>query len=293
MNGWYPENLFRYRPTTSKHFADELEQLKENKVWLSFLNTQNDPFEGCISHRVNSYEEFCLKNKELREALLKRFPDDDILPATISEQEFNKCTNQSPQFHDKVLQQAVIACFSKGWQNTLLWGHYAEDFKGICLQFTANPLAEAEGPSFFPVQYWKEEPPEFLPFDFFVQTRLSVKLKELETSKCTSNELRQTLLAVAHEKTKLALTSKSFDWVYEEEFRMLAFKKDPGYYRVPGMKLTSVIFGPRAEALTYSTVMDALGDDIQYFKMDLRPNSYSYERTPVYSPEQLSKRFIN
>lgn len=64
MNGWFPEKLFRYRGTTSKHFDEELEQLRDNRVWLNFLDTQNDPFEGCVSHRVGTYDEFTSRHRE-------------------------------------------------------------------------------------------------------------------------------------------------------------------------------------------------------------------------------------
>lgn len=289
MNDWHPDKLFRYRSTTSEHFDKELQQLRKNKVWLNFLDTQNDPFEGCVSHRVNSYNDFALKNSELREALAKQFPDYELLPETISEQDFNACNIQSSLFHNYVREQIVVACFSKGWQNTLMWGHYTDAFKGICLQFTANPAAEVNGPLFFPVQYWKEEPPEFSPFDFFVQTRLPdsvTKLKESEHSltneqRRTINEHCSTIQDLAHEKAKLAATSKSFDWAYEEEFRMVSPSGVPKYYQVPGMKLTSVIFGPRAEAPTYSKVMDVLGDDINYFKMGLQENTYGYRLSSI------------
>ncbi|WP_170545249.1 DUF2971 domain-containing protein [Ruegeria arenilitoris] len=279
MNGWFPEKLFRYRGTTSKHFDEELEQLRDNRVWLNFLDTQNDPFEGCVSHRVGTYDEFTSKHRELRDLLAKEFPGFELLPETISEQDFNICNIQSPLFHETVRQQAVVASFSKGWQSTLMWGHYADAFKGICLQFTASPTAGVEGPPFFPVQYWKEEPPEFSSFDFFVQTRVAVSLSGL-----TESEQRTTIANLAYEKIKVAATSKSYDWVYEEEVRMASFLGVPGYYQVPGMKLTGVIFGPRVEAPTYSRVMNALGEGIDYFRMDLRANAYGYVLFPITTP---------
>lgn len=281
MNSWYPDELFRYRGVSSNHFGEELNQLRNNKVWLNFLDTQNDPFEGFVSHSVVSYEEFALRNRELRGMLAERYPNYELLPETVSEEEFNACNIQSPLFHEAVRRQAVVASFSKGWRNTLMWGHYGEAFKGICLKFTASPKARAKDlPPFFPVQYWKEGPPQLSSFDFFAQMHLSAKVDEVE-----DGDARDFIQNIAHEKTKIAATSKSFDWAYEEEFRMASFWGVPGYFQVPGMKLTGVIFGPRAEAPTFHKVMDALGDGINYFKMTLQGNSYSYQLLRIFAPE--------
>ena len=285
MNGWYPENLYRYRSTNTPHFVAELEQLKENRVWLSYLDTQNDPFEGCVSYRVQSYEEFTKLLGEYRSFLKQQFPTIDPLPKRISRQDFNLATLQCPLFHKEVRKLAVVSCFSKGWQNTLLWGHYADAFNGICLQFTASPLAKTDGPHFFPVQYWKDNPPHFTPVDYFLETRLSEFAKTLKEN---SSDFRH-IANIAHEKAKLAATSKSFDWAYEEEFRLISYQGVPGYYRVGGMELTGVIFGPRAEASTYATVMDTLGEDYTYYKLDMKHNSYGYDRKPIYTPTQLEK----
>ena len=280
MNGWYPDKLFRYRRINTSYFDDELKHLRENKVWLNFLHTQNDPFEGCVSNSVISYDYFLLRNKELREALKKNFPDldPDLLPETIPRCHFDEYNLHSPCFHEKVRKRAVVASFSKVWQNTLMWGHYADGFKGICLEFTASPTVEVDGrPPFFPVQYWTEKPPEFSPFDFFVQMHLSAGVERLEESKN-----RNALENLAHEKIKLAATSKSFDWAYEQEFRMLSFIGEPGYYQVPGMKLTSIIFGPLEEGKDHSKIIDIFGQEISYSKMKLDENAYRYQLADYY-----------
>ena len=35
----------------------------------------------------------------------------------------------------EVVRRLVVVCFSETYQEPLLWGHYAEKFRGVCLAF--------------------------------------------------------------------------------------------------------------------------------------------------------------
>ena len=277
MNKWIPDELYRYRGVGSQHFNKELENLKKGKVWLDFLDSQNDPFEGAVLPQATSLNEFESKLNEFRQYLKDNFPSEDLLPEALTPEDVDEANFNCSQFHQHVRKQVIVASFSKSWNSTLMWGHYADQFAGICLRFEYDySETSSDGPPFFQVQYWKDNPPTFSAFQFYVQTRLSAALQHVKSA-----EHRRVIADIAHETTKLAVSSKSFDWVYEEEFRMISIGSVPGYYPIPTLKLKEVIFGERTKNSTFSQVISTLGDGIQYSRMVLVPNSYSYKRERI------------
>lgn len=80
-----------------------------------------------------------------------------------------------------------LICFSKNWHNPVLWGHYGDHHRGICLGFDLNPTKTHE------VSYKMERP----------------QLKQLDS--VTTDNL---------------LYVKFKDWSYEEEVRMFTSLKD-------------------------------------------------------------------
>lgn len=273
MNNWIPDQLFRYRGVSSPHFEQELQELKKNKVWLNFLDLQNDPFEGALSFHFTSQEAFVQKYQELRDYCLSQFPEDDIFPEELGLDQVGQNNLEAPLFAQNVVKKAVVASFSKSWNNTLMWGHYAEQFEGICLKFDLDyTTAQESDPAFFPVQYWRDCPPVYSGFDHFARLTMS---QYLSANGGTTGSY-QDIASIAHEKKKLAVTSKSYDWAYEEEFRLVSIRGVPGYYPVPRLKLSDVIFGPRAKASTYTRVIKALGADCSYSQMHLRLNQYGF-----------------
>lgn len=111
-----------------------------------------------------------------------------------------------------------LLCFSAGWHNPLLWSHYGERHKGICLGFSVpdNRLIE--------VQY--------------------TKYREVLTP----------VLLARSDIHELLLSRKYRDWAYEEEHRMLlplrGLEKEGDLYFKPfgdDLKLREIIVGPMCE----------------------------------------------
>jgi hypothetical protein len=81
-------------------------------------------------------------------------------------------------------KQYGVLCFCKGWRNPLLWSHYADKHRGMCLGF------DVEDNTVQPVYYVEDRP--YIPYPF------SGELKPI------SDQL---------------LSTKYIDWQYEEELR--------------------------------------------------------------------------
>ncbi len=117
-----------------------------------------------------------------------------------------------------------IICMSTTWQEPLLWGHYADKHKGICLGFDVD---DAE---WQPVIYRKERP-----------SLSNLGVKHL-------NE-------ISDEQWQEVSRTKFKAWEYEREYRTLVDLKEPdlvsGLFFHPfseTMKLAQVIVGYRTTA---------------------------------------------
>ncbi len=182
-----------YHFLSAQHALDDIEK---RRIKISEIDQLNDPFElWCVAQ----------ENKELRDRL----------------RDYKKTMNK----------QYGVLCFCKRWINPLLWSHYADKHRGMCLAF------DVDDNSVQPVHYVKDRPSISYPF--------SGELKPI------SDQL---------------LSTKYIDWQYEEELRIwIEFEeRDPatGLYFCnfdEKIQLKEVIAGPSCE-LTEQRIREALGD---------------------------------
>lgn len=80
--------------------------------------------------------EFAISNIALRRIKVSRFQDlnDPFeLPAVdIGERDARAPIRAA---RDRLNQEKGLICFSRAWHNPLLWGHYADKHRGVCLGF--------------------------------------------------------------------------------------------------------------------------------------------------------------
>lgn len=58
----------------------------------------------------------------------------------------------------KFLSKLTVSCFSvSGWNNQLMWSHYANSYAGICIEYDFNQIKDAIG-FIYPVEYTTERP---------------------------------------------------------------------------------------------------------------------------------------
>jgi len=155
------------------HAIDDIEK---KRIKISEIDQLNDPFElWCVSQ----------EDKELRQALRG--------------------------YKEEMCKRFGLICFCKHWHNPLLWSHYADKHRGICLGFDV-----VDG-GLTPINYVKERS----------------KLK-LPPTKESMDEL---------------LSTKFRDWQYEEELRnwFKLDEREDGHYFYPFdglVRLREIIAGP-------------------------------------------------
>lgn len=82
-----------------------------------------------------------------------------------------------------------LICFSKGWKNPVLWSHYADRFRGLCLGFD-------------------------VPNELLMEVTYAKKRKNPE------NWIYSSIQSVQDEGMQEVLTTKFSHWNYEEEMRL-------------------------------------------------------------------------
>jgi len=107
-------------------------------------------------------------------------------------------------------------CFSTNWSNPLLWSHYAEKHKGICLGLDTPDQPDV------------------------VQTPIYVGAPEMRDPSGLFEALRTGQFGIAEGPVMRKLLLKFKDWLYEDEVRLFARldgkKGEPSYFDL-GKKL--------------------------------------------------------
>lgn len=180
-----------------------IEALKTRRIKVSLIEDMNDPFELLgVS----------LTNKEDRIVFRKLRSE---LNTTIG-----------------------VLCFSRSWENPVLWSHYGDRHRGLCLGFDV--------------------------LDDWVKT-VSYQVDRLKP------ELEQTLGTTDVESFGLKLLTTKFEhWRYEDEIRIILNLKDmvhePPHYFLPfcnALQLKEIIAGSRCELSQTNlsnTFQQAFGD---------------------------------
>jgi hypothetical protein len=157
-----PKHLYRYRSLTN--FELEIEAIERGFVYCSTYRAMNDPMEGFYSS--------------------------------------SKLLQNSPELNDVRIgilsgKRGIGICsFSEVFNHELMWAHYADQFRGICIAYDFFNLRRCLPPDVsFSRVYYNEEAPQI------GRTKLPRNLDET---------------------TKTILSYKNHRWLYEREWRIFA-----------------------------------------------------------------------
>lgn len=167
---------------------------------------------------------YALQNVEQRQLKISRIDDlndpFELLGAMQRDKDWRRAFAQAKnQIHTK----DGVLCFSRSWRNPVLWSHYGDKHRGICLGFDVDDNVT------IPVSYAAD--------------LLRLKLDKAKLHEPFSKQVANQLL-----------TTKFKDWAYEEEVRILASlakaRCNDGLYFysfAPNLVLREVILGPRCD----------------------------------------------
>ena len=218
LSGQYPRYVYKYVPINS--YTNNI--FCNCELWFSSPKSFNDPFDcQIVTNTDNTIEEIekFLEENDLMTSLEQRkllAKDWHARPS-----DWHATINSSIS---AIINDSGICCFAGSNSNILLWSHYTESHKGICL--TLDLLAD---PGFFEipiiVKYQNEYP-------------LYNHLRENTT---IFSDLFQT---------------KAECWSYENELRV--FKPKSGTYKFDKNSLVEVCFGVNTSSDKILEIMDLI-----------------------------------
>jgi hypothetical protein len=195
--------VFRYRSVNIKN----INSIINDYIWFSPFNSQNDPFDGTTEY------EWDKKNNDLIWDEVKKYSFLKEIDHKILEDALN---NTNPLFSDR--NPVIISCFTRKYNDLLMWSHYANGHRGICQIFIANKidgrlLLEINPNSIIKYSEKLIIKDRYLPL--FPVIYRNKKQEPLLSSRVNTIEGIKQRVTSTFEKSKM--------WEYEAEYRALVF----------------------------------------------------------------------
>lgn len=241
--------LYKYRSMASRGLKDIFEK---RKVFFNDATKFNDPCE-CRPHLAVDVN---LLSQEvyLKKLAKERFPNArgaEIKELIREKKVFLKDQAKLRKTYNEFVSTVGIYCLSEKKDDLLMWAHYSDAHRGLCLEFEAS----TEGSFFweaFRVVYQEDYP--------------------------VVNMMR---MGEAEEFCK-ALLTKSTHWSYEQERRILKTKYEGGAgdYYFPPAALTGVIFGALMNSEDKETIKNwikAYPSEISIYEATLNGHRYQLD----------------
>lgn len=226
----YPKSVFKYCNLNSNNHTDNF---LKNQIWLSNPLNFNDPYDCSITYDYEKIQNIIAFNKV--KEIIKDFSEeemsytikDEILSSDnpiqnlmnwieafiegIPEAEdmlikMNKEHKDTKEFilkdfNERYRNKLKISSFSEDHKSLLMWGHYANNHQGFCIEYNLSSMDDNENLKkyLFPVTYSNER---FDITDFYIDNVINKESKD-------TNRLIHSVLY------------KSEDWEYEKEWRFV------------------------------------------------------------------------
>lgn len=195
--------LYRYRPLSNYAIDDII----KNTLSLSAIGEFNDIFDGAMhlyglkSEQEAAAEAQWSEMESLR--IASHFPEGILRREDVVNSYVEYCKVESRlKFRELDYLGTYVCCFSTDNASTLMWSHYADSNKGLCIEYDFNQLPSNDllRNSVFPVVY----------------TEKPIDTSDLLTD--TGNRVYQYPLDAAVLCTAL---NKASVWRYENEWRIV------------------------------------------------------------------------
>lgn len=233
----HPRILFKYR----KLDKSCLELLLNRELWFATPASLNDPFEGESSF------------SEVLDAVWDRYP-------------FPK--EEREYYHDvikKQLSETGICSFSKARKNQLMWAHYADEHKGVCIGFKEQ-LIRPEGSMIYPIDVTYQDN---YPFKEIIE-----RFHHFEHQPGMNN-----IQNIAGDILYSVLGTKYTSWSYERE-RRLVFVSSKAVEFSP-QAVNSIAFGLRTTERDKATLKNIVSgcewSHVKWFQAVKSKSKYALE----------------
>lgn len=219
--------IYRFEPAKS----ERIESLCDGKLYMSDPGKFNDPFDIQLSIRDLFYRSSFEKD-ELKAALKELFKNyqpekahwlfnENMLEVlnhwlkggVATEQGIINCI-------DNHLKTFGVQCFSSNYEIPLSWAHYASGHSGFCIEYDLRKM------------------------DFAVSNGHELAMYDVTYNSLLPEVCLSEVLFTPHQAIRKLLATKTIDWAYEQEFRLVHFTKKATKIDMPeGLRINSLIGG--------------------------------------------------
>ncbi len=127
-----PPYIFRFRGNTDR----TIDEIVNNYIFFPDRNSLNDPYDS--SHELVYLTKNPEATNELFRLVSKSITDIEVKRYFESEYSSDKLQKFANQRIENFILEFGIACFSMYIMNLPLWANYANNHKGVCLQFNSD-----------------------------------------------------------------------------------------------------------------------------------------------------------
>lgn len=285
------KNLLKYRLLgETLSFVDSLNTLKKYILTQSIIaHVPLVNFAPYIVRDVNKLYKKCpgeIKRYLTKEAFLifalmiKDYKNDEIEESTIVEtlkmedvlKELEVVVTNSRDniylpFIKDFLSKLTVSCFSaSGWDNHLMWSHYANCYSGICVEYDFEKMNEFIG-FMYPVDYSDIRP--------------TVSLKDMGLNKFEKDAEGNLITDEVNIKAIFSyLLKKNKCWSYEEEWRLVNVEGEPYtplFINAPFVK--SITIGLNLDDMCKQLLWDVCQErNIECYQLIINASDYTLSR---------------
>lgn len=273
------------------NFADLVKGLnelkKELKIFLPDDLTQQQ--KNYIGHHLdaairklpqNLQKIFNRKNKMVILFLLMQIKEIEITEQNVSElifaqSQFEKIVADIDKIKETVFDETYkkflstinISCFTaSGWKNALMWAHYANSYKGICVEYDFNKIKDFVG---------------FIGQVDYKHPRPIISMKDLAVVKDGKFEMTEMSDETFWKLIKYLLV-KDKVWDYENEWRIIDVQDEPNSSFIPLPYIKSITMGPKIDPLIKNWVVSICSDkNIDCYILKLSYETFEIDRIPI------------
>ena len=241
---------------------DKVREMKQAQMEGSLLfgGRKNRPFFKEIKATLPSIPDFDQKYEAFREIYKKHF----VIQLSRPDQLFSKL--------DRQLNSIGVFSLSANPDHPLMWSHYAEEHRGICLGFELRDLTLSTDPQHFLEVKYSDEIPR-IDEEGFIQEIVFPVREDGKPQAESSISLKDTAV-------RAAISTKSTCWEYESEWRYVE-PEGNRTYPFPG-PLVEIIFGlrctPEMRAHYTNLARTHLVGDVRLYEIRRIKNSFLFER---------------
>ncbi|WP_166167700.1 DUF2971 domain-containing protein [Acinetobacter sp. SA01] len=261
-------SIYRFEPDN----CTRIKQLEEGKLYISDPKEFNDPFDfhldiKDLSDRTFEMDDFqkiidfIYKNKLIYKYYILNKNIEKNIEEIFSQNRFTP--DSLPKLCSMIKNHILtfgVQCFSLDCNIPLQWAHYSKSHKGFCIEYNLRKMdlvSQNNGYAIYDVSYINKLP-----------------------SICISEAL-----LTPHQAIGKLLATKTVDWAYEQEIRIINFEKQSQSVDMPkGLSIKSLIAGVNMID-DHLTLLKQVGEKlgVPVYQMKKGQN----ESDPLWSREKL------